>query len=424
LSLISKYLATPEKDIYMIKRMVYEEFDYEIWPKRIALVTMGGTLGGHTAGSQKIEEGSLLSSLYQRKTQLGFQSIEEINILDLDSSNVSSLHRSALVDTVKKIYDRFDAIVITHGTNTLPYTASHLTFALQNLGIPIVLTGSQKFFGAAGDDARQNLEDAVLFAGLRDVKGIFVVAGSVAIPGVNVKKTTDFDIRAFKNIGLSDMAVEIGSKGFRPVNGMSMEEFIRTNNAYYGGAKTADELEITKFDTKDVRLIHETPDMDEEELFALAVGKKVIILSATGAGDPKEELLPALKELNDKGVSVIVGTQAPDGEASMNVNKPGVRARIEAGCIPLHDMSHENAIIKSSFLLSKNLSKEQFRDLFLMNMFGEIIDLPEQMAIKKVLQAPTGILAKLNETALIDGLPVPVNSGLGVVKKFHHNEII
>ena len=133
--------------------------------------------------------------------------------LNKDGSNITPDDWKLLTEKIKKHYEEYDAFVITHGTNTLGYTSSALSFALTNLAKPVILTGAQVSFGYTGSDAQMNLENAIRVAAYKKERfvGVTVVFGSIIITGTRAKKTNEFDYDTFKAFNVLNTIARIGN---------------------------------------------------------------------------------------------------------------------------------------------------------------------------------------------------------------------
>ena len=139
--------------------------------KNICLITTGGTIAGNVAiDSDKTKQtksaGELNKLLRSTKREIKDKwqidiNVTPIDLVNKDSSDINSDDWTNISDTIHGTYDKYDAFVVTHGTNTLGYTSAALSFALENLNKPVVLTGSQVPFGTPGADALTNLENAL-----------------------------------------------------------------------------------------------------------------------------------------------------------------------------------------------------------------------------------------------------------------------
>lgn len=361
--------------------------------KNVLLITTGGTISGNVATTKKVEGEAIqgvevfaefLSDIADsiKRTMKIEVKVDHHEVANIDSSNVMPHHWTELANIVKERYDDFDAFLITHGTNTMGYTAAALSFSLLNPDKPIVITGSQVPSGMPGSDALMNLENA-LRVSVRDVegeqvKGVLAVFGSHIITGTRVKKSTEFDYDAFKSFGTANIGrigriIEIDKDALKKHVG-----YLETNG--YNRAKTAKDLKcVNEFDMR-IASLTEFPGMDGK-IFETLVERNDIrgfILRAFGAGDASEKLIPALEYLKNRKIPIIITTQAPNGNSNFQVNEPGQEIKRRNLAIPAYNMSIESQTTKLAWLLAKMGRKditytyEQLCEDMIFDMRGEV----------------------------------------------------
>ena len=340
--------------------------------KRLLIISTGGTIGQtydkdtYTTTNVGDKEADKFAELMEEsKNSLKLESLKPIRIFDKDSSNVDPDDWKRITEAVKDNYDDYDAFVVTHGTNTLAFTCSALSFAFENIGKPVVLTGSQIPLGYPGSDAILNLQNAIRVATdtPQPIFGVTSVFGSQIITGVRVKKITEFDYDAFKSFNTYNMP--IGRIGLKiRIYKDALEEHLRWYNPK---ARGKSELRIS--DDFDMRILSltEFPGLTSNSFISMVEGMEArgVIFRAFGVGDPniapqdkkneKYDLREAFAWLKDRNIPVIVTSQASDGVASMDINDPG-RFASELGAIPAWDMSLETMTVKLAWLLARSAS--------------------------------------------------------------------
>jgi len=360
--------------------------------KRVLLITMGGTIAGNVATTKKVEGDMLkgaddfkgiLDDIAEsiRKNMKIDVSVDEHEVANIDSSNlIPAEHWPKLADIIKARYDEFDAFLITHGTNTMGYTSAALSFSLANLDKPVIITGSQVPFGTPGSDALMNLENSLRIA-VNDtegeqVKGVLAVFGSHIITGTRVKKSTEFDYDAFNSFG----AASIGRIGrILDIKKEALDRHIGyLSTGAYRRAKKAAELRCEKeFDMR-IASLTEFPGMDGKIFETLVEQNDVqgFIFRAFGAGDASVNLMPAFEYLKNRGVPIVITTQAPNGNSNFQVNEPGQNIKKLELAIPAYDMSIESQTAKLAWLLAKKGRKEisykQLCEDMTLDMRGEV----------------------------------------------------
>ncbi|MBF8273534.1 MAG: Asparaginase/glutaminase [Magnetococcales bacterium] len=339
---------------------------------RIHLITTGGTIAGQVAADKQDESmkrsadefkdlisGTLGYLNRKHKLEIDLTTFELANI---DSSNIKPSHWMALVDHIKQEYDKHDAFIITHGTNTLGYTCAALSFGIANPNKPILLTGSQVSAGLPGSDALSNLENALRLAAWpregNPIKGVMAVFGSYIITGTRVKKDTEFDYDAFKSFSSSSIG-RIGR--IINIDERNLEKHLRyLNTGTYPVARNAKDLVCDNdFDMR-IASLTEFPGMSTDIFKTLVTHNNVqgFILRAFGAGDPCTDHRLAFEYLKGMEIPIVVTTQAPNGNSNFQVNDPGKLLRDNELAIPAYDMSIESMTTKLAWLLAKKRKGE------------------------------------------------------------------
>ena len=341
--------------------------------KNVLLIAMGGTIAGNVATTKKVEGDSIKGSevFAELLSEIGesIKRTEKIEVLidhhevdNIDSSNITSKHWTSLSNVIKERFNDFDAFLITHGTNTMGYTAAALSFSLANPDKPIIITGSQVPSGVPGSDALLNLENA-LRVSVREVeeeqvKGVIAVFGSHIITGTRVKKSTEFDYDAFKSFGKASIG-RIGR--IIDINKDALKDHIRyLSTGKYNKTKKAEKLECkSDFDMR-IASLTEFPGMDWSIFETLVEQNDVrgFILRAFGAGDASGNLIPGLEYLKGKKIPIVITTQAPDGNSNFQVNEPGQIIKENDLAIPAYDMSIESQTTKLAWLIAQKEKKE------------------------------------------------------------------
>ena len=137
------------------------------------MITTGGTIASIPSDNGLIPEISGKEIISLMPELKNICTIDTLELLNIDSSNISKKHYILMLDTLEKNYDNYDGFVITHGTDTMAYSSSMLACAIENLSKPVVFTGSQLPLKAKATDAYRNLYDAFL-AACSDNCGVFL----------------------------------------------------------------------------------------------------------------------------------------------------------------------------------------------------------------------------------------------------------
>lgn len=361
---------------------------------RMLLISTGGTIAGEVATSKKGDEEIVKASAFSdliRDTIIYLKNNNDVELVieahefdEVDSSDIMPHHWSGLIKLIQDEYDNYDSFVITHGTNTLGYTCAALSFGIVNPGKPIILTGSQVPIQQPGSDAKMNLDNAIRLATWKPnrnnphpIQGVMAVFGSHIITGTRVKKDTEFDYDAFKSfhvdsIGRIGRIVDINNDNLERHNSYH-------KSAAYPIAESKEQLKIENYFQTNIASLNEFPGMDYPKLLQRLHEESEVrgfIVRAFGAGDMSTESLEALRYLKSQKVPVVVTTQAPNGNANLQVNEPGQKLAEEQLVIPAYNMSIESQTTKLMWLLAKMdrgiIDFDQLKQSMITNVRGEI----------------------------------------------------
>lgn len=276
-------------------------------------------------------------------------------IANIDSTNVDRAIWEKIIIAIKLNYKKYDGFVVTFGTNTMAYASAALSFALTNIGKPVVFTGAQIPAEATFTDSRNNLVNALRLANM-NLGGVFVVFGSKIILGCRAKKVSESRLDAFDTFNDRDFG-EIGIG-------------IKINKSSNQGH--AEALVVKNGFEDNIVCLTLVPGLNASFIVNLInQGAKGLVLRAYGSGDIPYALLPALKYAQKKKVPVVVTTQCPGGATVMGLNDVGLRA-LEFGVIQAFDMCMEAMTTKLMWLLKQKTPYFKIKELMHKNMQGEV----------------------------------------------------
>ena len=289
--------------------------------KKILFLTTGGTL------SCKETEDGLVPELKGTdilKEVPELQALGKITVQDichLDSSNLIPAYWSKWAEIIGDNYSDYDAFVISHGTDTMAFTASALSHMLINLGKPVVLTGSQVPLSVANSDARSNLELAFSVAA-SGLPGVYIAFGNKVIKGLLAKKIFSKNFNAFESVNESPV-LYFTKKGVK--KNLPSREVV-------GGFRVENKM------NPHVLSITMTPGLEPDIIdFAVNKGYKGIVLACYGAGGVNtetENFLPAIRRAIEKGVRIVCITQCLFDGVDLSLYPMGIlaaQAGVESG---------------------------------------------------------------------------------------------
>lgn len=325
--------------------------------KKLLLMTTGGTIASEVSNTGLIprENGQNLLD------QLGNipYDITVKDILKIDSSNMQPEEWQLIAKQIFKARQDYDGIVISHGTGTMAYTASMLSFMLQNIEIPVVLTGSQVPINVVLSDAAANLKLAFAAAATCP-PGIYLAFNRKIMLGCRSVKvrTTNFD--AFESVNVPPVA-EVTSEGI----------------VFHSQTPPQSAVPCQLQDQIDthVALVKLFPGFDPRILYAMVNhGCRGIVIEAYGLGGMtfiRRNLVAVVGKLIKQGIPIITTSQCLYERSDLTKYEVGRLALME-GAISAHDMTSESAITKLMWALGQGMDVEAVTKLFNTNLVGEV----------------------------------------------------
>ncbi|MBE6959333.1 MAG: asparaginase [Ruminococcaceae bacterium] len=329
--------------------------------KKILLLTTGGTIAS-VAGADGLEphrSGVMERELNQLRT---YYDITVMDVMCLDSSNIRPEEWKTIAACVYEQRRGFDGVVISHGTDTMAYTASAVTFMLPNIDIPVVFTGSQLPLADILSDGPDNLRTAFAMAA-SGRPGVFLAFDRKVMRGCRAVKVRASGFSAFESVNaryagiVSNRGLVLNEQILPPVTG---EAQLRT--------------EISN----SVFLLKLTPGLNPKIFDMLsALGYKGIVIEAFGLGgiNVLSKELSSIHRCVEEGISVVVTTQCLYDSSDLRVYQVGNKL-LELGVIQGRDMTTEAAMTKLMWALGQGMSPEEIAELFRHNLAGEITEDP------------------------------------------------
>lgn len=327
--------------------------------KNILLLSTGGTIASAPTANglaPAIHSDIILSLI---GSIISDYNITTRDILQLDSSNIQPEEWKVIANSIFDNIKDYDGIVVTHGTDTMAYTSSVLSFMLRNVPIPVVITGSQLPLINPLTDGIDNLRCAFAMA-TSGVAGVFLAFNRKIILGSRAVKvrTTGFD--AFESVN-APYAATIDSAGLH-IN----KDIIRQVS---GVAKLEDHI------CKDIFLIKLTPGLNPEIFdMLLNMNYKGIVIEAFGAGGLhfiRRDLISKLEKIVQKGINVVVCSQCLYEHSNFSIYETGKLA-LQKGVIEGYDMTTEAVVTKLMWALGKTDYPNKIKEIFATSFVGEV----------------------------------------------------
>lgn len=286
----------------------------------------------------------------------------------IDSSDVEPSLWQDLARLIKDKYEDYDGFIILHGTDTMSYSASALSFILDGLTKPVIFTGSQLPIGVPRTDGKENLISAVEIASAKDKDGhpavpeVCVCFDSLLMRGNRSTKVNSEVFRAFQSPNFPPLA-EAG------INIRYNNEYIRKPNDWYQSLTINTEL-----DTR-VSILKIHPGITPEVVRNILCGKdtRAIIMETYGSGNAptRDWFLDIVKESSAMNKIIVNVTQCLAGTVNMNIYANG-KALERAGVIDGYDSTTESALAKLFYLMGKSRDNEWVKAMMSRNLKGEI----------------------------------------------------
>ena len=285
--------------------------------KRILMLGTGGTIACVPSADGLVPalDGPAMIRLVPELEEVC--AIETKQILNLDSSNLSPEHWQIIAKAIAANYENYDGFVITHGTDTMAYTAAALSQMLHNCQKPVVLTGAQLPIQAEGSDAPNNIYHAFL-AATSPLKGVALVFGDLVIHGAHAKKLYTQNFNGFASINREPLAT------------ISHNHLFWQKGALQGGGYGEGEFSInTQLEAK-IAVLKIIPGATPDILdYYVKKGYKGLIIEGFGAGgvpNGDNNWLPKLEQVLQQGIRVVCATQCLYDGVHLNTYPMGILA--------------------------------------------------------------------------------------------------
>ncbi|MDF2421685.1 MAG: Glu-tRNA(Gln) amidotransferase subunit GatD [Nitrosopumilus sp.] len=332
----------------------------------ILLLSTGGTI----ASKIDYRTGSVTPVLTAEELNSSVPELSKIANIDTKvlfseySENIMPEHWLKIAQTVNGYLNSdYSGIIIAHGTDTMHYTSSYLSFSLTGFPIPIALVGSQRSSDRASSDAALNLIGAAKFLTECKTNGIYIVMHqdendeTIACHiGTRVRKNHTSKRGAFQTVG-NDPAFLIVNDEIHN----NMKDGFFTTSKYSPKIKINEKVALVKYH----------PGYDPNMLKNIIdAGYKAIIFEGTGLGHIGKNMYPAVKMADEKGIFMGMTSQCIDGRVRMTVYESG-RDLLDLGIIPLENMIPEIALVKAMWATGNTENREEVKEIMLNRIASE-----------------------------------------------------
>ncbi len=319
--------------------------------KNILMIGTGGTIASEMTPSGLTPElnSTQLLSFVPRIGEMCH--VDCVQLYSLDSTNIRPAHWLGVARAVRENYARYDGFVISHGTDTMAYTAAALSYLIQGSSKPIVLTGAQKPIWFDGTDSKRNLTDAFLYA-CRGCGGVQIVFNGKVILGTRARKTCSKSFQAFSSVNYPDLAV---------VQDEHLLQYMRC--ACYPSPVFYDALDDK---VGLLKLIPGTPAAVLE--FMLDRFDGLVIESFGVGGLPEYEGDASYFDIIHRGIArgklVVMTTQVPNEGSNLAVYHVGGRLKSALRLLEAYDMTTEAAVAKLMWIMGQTHDFDEAERLF------------------------------------------------------------
>ena len=332
--------------------------------KKICLIHAGGTIGMTRSERGYVTKRGYLKERLEAIPDLYVNGMPEFELYEmsplLDSSNMSVNEWNRIGSTIAELYDGYDGFVILHGTDTMAYTASSLSFMLENLNKPVVITGSQIPLCEIRSDGRDNLITSMIIAAAGEVREVCLYFGGRLLRGNRSTKMSADGLMAFDSPNFPRLA-EAG-----------------INIKYYPTVKkkkSVGKFNFVPFSEVPIGVLKIFPGINFSLFDAVMTEKlKGVVLETFGAGNIPGDgnaLLPIIRAAFAAGAVITVCSQCPVGTVSLGAYAASAEL-LEAGAVSGFDMTTEAAVAKLYYLFSKGYSTDEIKMKMETDIAGEL----------------------------------------------------
>ena len=284
----------------------------------------------------------------------------------IDSSNMNPTNWVIISEIIEDNYEKFDGFVVLHGSDTMSYTASAISFMFENLSKPIIFTGSQLPIGDLRTDAKENLITSIEIASAQE-KGkpiISEVCLYFEYKLYRANRTTKINAEHFE---------AFTSPNFPPLGESGVH--LKFNKHLISKPNKRGSLKVRKNLNNNIVILKIFPGITKTVIESIldSKGLKGVVLEAYGSGNAPTEkwFVDLLKETINKGIHIVNVTQCIGGSVIMGQYETSIRLE-EIGVISGNDITTESALAKLMYLLGENIPKDKFKTLFETQLRGEI----------------------------------------------------
>ena len=332
--------------------------------KKILLIYTGGTIGMNRSDNGYAPQQGFLQEILEGLPVLRNSEMPDWELLELDplldSSNMTVVEWNLIGSIIEQHYHDFDGFVVLHGTDTMAYTASALSFSLENLDKPVIITGSQIPLFEIRNDGLDNLLTAMMIAAEGQVREVALCFSNRLLRGNRSTKLSTSDLHAFYSPNYPALA-EIGTQ----ISYNQMIPQIQHTEAF----------RVQPLKKIPIGIIKVFPGI-QFELFEEIMSESLrgIVLETFGAGNVRgspDAILPIVEKARKNGTVLVICSQCPKGSVSLGTYETSAALK-NAGAVCAYDMTTEAAVAKLYYLFSCGYDAETVKAKMEENLRGEV----------------------------------------------------
>ena len=319
--------------------------------KKILMIGTGGTIASDVTPdglSPELDPFKLLEFIPNIRNHC---QVDCVQCYNLDSTNIRPKHWLGLAQTIRTHYNEYDGFVISHGTDTMAYTAAALSYLIQHSPKPIVITGAQKPIWFDGTDSKRNLTDAFLYA-CHGTGGVQIVFDGKVILGTRARKTYSKSFQAFSSVNYPILAVMQDEK---------LLQYIRSEeNAAGDSPLFYDALNVN------VGLLKLFPGMQSDIVDYMLERHDGLIIESFGVGGLPEysDFYDSVSRGAEAGKIIVMTTQVPNEGSDLSVYHVGGHLKSTVNILEAYDMTTESALTKLMWIMGQTREFDRVKTMF------------------------------------------------------------
>lgn len=328
--------------------------------KKILMIGTGGTIASAATPDGLEPQISSAEILHYIPGISKLCKIDTLEVCNIDSTNISPPIWTLLTETIREHYESYDGFVITHGTDTMAYTAAALSYMIQHSPKPIVITGSQKPINMEISDSKTNLYDSFLYASSDKASGVQIVFNGKVILGTRGRKTHSKSYNAFSSINYPYIAV---------IQDNHLISFIEQPKA--------EQPAFYPMMNPKVGLFKLTPGVEADILDYMFSKKDAVVIESYGVGGipslPEYGFNDTIQKWTKKGKIIVMTTQVPNEGSDIEVYKVGHSLKSQLNVLEAYDMTTEAVVTKLMWVLGRESNPEKIKQLFYQTIANDIL---------------------------------------------------